>query len=382
MTLLIALLSLGIWVWLLTARGAFWRSTPVLGNRMPAGTAKIAVVIPARDEADNIRQCLTSLLAQTYPGPLSLVLVDDNSTDGTGQIAAAIAASDPRVSIINGAPLEESWSGKLWAVSQGLHHPSVQDADYVLLTDADIAHAPDHLSRLVAKAEADGLDLVSEMVRLHCTTLAERALIPAFVFFFQLLYPFAWAADPGHPLAAAAGGTMLVSKPALDRIDGVSRIRHNLIDDVALAREIKRGGKIWLGHAESADSLRIYEEPRDVWQMIARTAYVQLNHSPALLAATCLGMIVTYLVPPLLLFRDHGYAVIGFVTWCLMAFALPADAAPLWAFAIVGICFASDRPVLPGREPLPPPSGITGDAGAAGKTASIRNRRRHDFHDP
>ena len=290
MTGLIALASFAIWVYLLGFRGRFWRSGPVLGNGVPTGSVPVAIVIPARDEAEHIAATVSSLLSQTYAGPVSLVLVDDNSTDGTAALALAAAQGDPRLTIVSGAPLPPGWSGKLWAVHQGLAQPGVQEAHYVLLTDADIAHAPAHLAQLVAKAEGGGFDLVSEMVRLHCTTWAERALIPAFVFFFQLLYPFSRASDPENPLAAAAGGTMLVSAKALVRIGGVEAIRHTLIDDCALAREIKRGGhKIWLGHAGKADSLRIYEGPADIWNMIARTAYVQLNRSPCCCWVPCWG---------------------------------------------------------------------------------------------
>jgi hopene-associated glycosyltransferase HpnB len=214
----------------------------------------------------------------------------------------------------------------------------------VLLTDADIAHDPGHVPHLVAKAEADRLDMVSEMVRLHCTTPAERALIPAFVFFFQLLYPFAWASNPVNPLAAAAGGTMLVSRAALDRAGGVDRIRRALIDDVALAREIKRHeGRIWLGHAEEARSLRIYDQPRDIWQMIARTAYVQLNCSPLLLMLTCIGLAVTYTAPPFFTVFAHGWhRIAGLLAWALMAYAFQPTLrrfrrSPLWGFALPGI---------------------------------------------
>jgi hopene-associated glycosyltransferase HpnB len=337
---LIAILSFAIWVWLLACRGQFWRSGPVLGNAAPTGRSKIAIVIPARDEAEHIGTTIASLLAQTYPGPLSLILVDDNSTDGTAALALSAANGDPRLTIVTGEPLPPGWSGKLWAVNQGLAQAPVRDAAYVLLTDADIAHEPGHLSQLVAKAEGNGLDLVSEMVRLHCDTFAERALIPAFVFFFQLLYPFRWASDREHALAAAAGGTMLVSSAALQRIGGVEAIRGTLIDDCALAREIKRGGHgIWLGHAERAESLRIYVDAKDIWQMIARTAYVQLKHSPLLLAATVIGMIVTYIAPPLLLLAGGWKAVLGLLTWLMMAYAFQPTLmryrrSPLWGLAL------------------------------------------------
>ncbi len=337
----LALLGFSTWVYLLGFRGAFWRSGPVLGNRTPTGTAKVTVVIPARDESEGIGRALKSVLGQDYKGPLTIVLVDDNSTDGTGAIAAALADADPRLNVVHGQPLAPGWSGKMWAVAQGLAHPRAREADYVLLTDADIEHAPGHLSALVGKAEADGLDLVSEMVRLSCATFAERALIPAFVFFFQLLYPFAQAADPANKLAAAAGGTMLVSRAALTRVEGVNRIRHHLIDDCALAHEIKSThGRIWLGHAEKAFSLRVYGAPSEIWNMVARTAYVQLRHSPLLLAGAVLGLLLTYVVPPVLALSAHGIALIlAILAWLMMAFAFQPTLrryrrSPLWGFAL------------------------------------------------
>lgn len=311
----IASLSFAAWVYLALFHGLFWRSKPVLEMCKPIGKAKVAVVVPARDEAASIERCLRSLLTQNYAGELAIILVDDNSTDGTAQLASALAASldnGAQLAIINGKPLEPGWSGKLWAVDQGLAHPLAAAADYVLLTDADIEHAPDHVSTLVAKAEADGLDLVSEMVRLNCATFAERALIPAFVFFFQMLYPFAWTADPRKRTAGAAGGTMLVARAALSRIDGVRCIRHQLIDDCALAKEIKSsGGRIWIGHSEHAVSLRVYPSWREVWNMIARTAYVQLNHSPLLLAGSVLGMGLLYVAPPVLALKGASHLLLS-----------------------------------------------------------------------
>jgi hopene-associated glycosyltransferase HpnB len=337
--ILIGILSVAIWAYMLLGRGGFWRSTPELAYRQASGSAKIAVVIPARDEADSIAAALNSLLAQDYKGPLSLILVDDNSTDGTGAIAGNLAVGDPRLEVVTGLPLEAGWSGKLWAVAQGLKHPKALEADYVLLTDADIVHAPGHLTQLVAKAEQGRLDLVSEMVMLHCETFAERALIPAFVFFFQSLYPFAWAGDPGNKLAAAAGGTMLIRRIALDRVEGVDRIKTCLIDDCALARQIKQGGPIWLGHATQAKSLRVYEGPGEIWAMIARTAYVQLNRSPALLLACVLAMGLTYIAPPILTFMGGWATALGLVAWAAMVFAFQPTLrryrkSPLWGLAL------------------------------------------------
>ena len=340
----VAALSFAVWVYLIAFRGGFWRSRPVLGTTEPSGAAKVAVVVPARDEAEYIARSVGSLLRQDHKGELAIILVDDNSTDGTTEIAAATDGACGRLTILAGKPLPPGWSGKLWAVHQGLAQAKTKAADYVLLTDADIEHASGHVAALVAKAEADVLDLVSEMVRLNCTTWAERTLIPAFVFFFQMLYPFAWAADPRKKLAGAAGGTMLVRRAALDRVEGVERIRGRLIDDCALAGEIKRsGGWIWLGHAEGAVSLRVYREWRNVWNMIARTAYAQLGYSPAMLIGCVAGMGLVYLAPPLLTVLAHGPArALGALAWVTMAAAFQPTLrrygrSLLWGLALPGI---------------------------------------------
>jgi hopene-associated glycosyltransferase HpnB len=343
MIALVSLLFFAVWVYLIGFHGRFWRSLPVLHPGVPSGKTKLAVIVPARNEAESIRQSLVSLLAQDYPEELSILLVDDNSTDDTGQIAASLA-SDKRLTIIAGQPLPPGWTGKLWAIHQGLAHEKAKAAGYIFLTDADIGHAPDHISTLVAKAEIDGLDLVSEMVRLHCRTAPERALIPAFVFFFQMLYPFAWVADPAKRIAGAAGGSMLVARPAMDRIQGVSRIRHRLIDDCALAEQIKStGGRIWLGHSERAVSARVYSRWRDVWNMISRTAYEQLGRSPLLLLGCIAAMGLIYLAPPLLAFFAHGLPrLLGVLCWLMMASAFQPTLrryrlSPLWGLALPGI---------------------------------------------
>lgn len=332
------------WLYLIALHGHFWKSGPVLQEGIPfSSIAKVAVVVPARDEAENIGKSIGSLLAQEFPGELLVILVDDNSTDGTAEIAASLMGLG-RLKIISGQPLPTGWSGKLWAVHQGLMQPEAQSADYILLTDADIEHASAHVATLVREAEANGQVLISEMVRLHCSTLAERALIPAFVFFFQMLYPFAWVEDPRRTAAGAAGGTMLVRRAALDRIGGVRRIRHHLIDDCALARQIKSsGGKIWLGHAELAQSLRVYADWREVWDMIARTAYVQLGHSPVMLLGCIAGMGLLYLAPlPMILFGHGLTRVLAVVAWLVMTIAFQPTLrrygrSPLWAVALPGI---------------------------------------------
>lgn len=339
----IANASLAAWAYLLAFRGKFWRSGPVLRADNPSRLAKVAAVVPARNEAEHIARSAGSLLGQDYSGSLSVIVVDDGSTDETSKIAEEVAAAHSaagRLTVLRGAALPHGWSGKVWAIHQGLAAEQVRAADYVLLTDADIEHAPGHIAALAAKAERDGLDLVSEMVRLHCETAAERALIPAFVFFFQMLYPFAWTADPKKRTAAAAGGTMLVSRAALQRVDGASRIRGELIDDCALAREIKlSGGRIWLGHAEAARSVRVYGWS-EAWNMIARTAYAQLGYSPLMLAGCVVGISVVYLAPPLLAVFGRGVPrVLGTLAWGAMAAAFQPTLrryrrSPLWGLAL------------------------------------------------
>jgi len=242
--------------------------------------------------------------------------------------------------VIHGAPRPPGWSGKLWAVAQGVERCT---ADLILLTDADIVHDPEHVATLVAKAEAGRLDLVSEMVELRAESLAERALVPAFVFFFQLLYPFARVNDPASATAAAAGGTMLVRRAALERIGGIASLRGALIDDVTLAARIKRGGPIYLGHSRLARSLRPYPEAADIWRMVARTAYVQLRFSPLLLLGTVLGLAVIWLAPPLLTLLAAGPGRwMAALAWAGSAASyLPTlrrfRQSPLWALALPGI---------------------------------------------
>jgi hopene-associated glycosyltransferase HpnB len=331
MIFLPVLLSVVIWVWLLVGHGAFWRSGPVLGAAYPTRPLKVTVVIPARDEAEHIADTLRSLLIQQFNGELKIVMVDDNSSDATGALARELAVTDRRLSVLDGELLKTGWTGKMWAVSQGLRQTETLAADYVLFTDADIVHGPGHLASLVSRAERDQLSLVSEMVRLRCESLAERATLPAFVFFFQLLYPFRWVCDPGRTTAAAAGGTMLVAQEALRRVDGVNRISRALIDDVALAREIKRGGhRIWLGHGEQVISERRYAGFSDAWKMIARTAYVQLGYSPWVLIGTCVGMLLVYVEPVLAsLFATGALRWAGAVCWTGMAIAFQPT---LWRY--------------------------------------------------
>jgi hopene-associated glycosyltransferase HpnB len=305
----------------------------VLPTAYPTTTPSVAVVVPARDEAPLIEASLQSLLTQDYAGPFRVILTDDNSTDGTGDIARSIG--DPQLTVITGAPRPAGWSGKLWAVSQGV--AEAREADLVLLTDADIVHEPAHLASLVCKIERCDLDLVSEMVKLACYSWAERALVPAFVFFFQLLYPFEWVNDGSKATAAAAGGSILIRRRALQRIGGIESVRGALIDDVALAAAVKKGGTIWLGHAALARSVRPYPSIGDIWRMVARTAFVQLRYSLALLALTTIGMALIWLLPPVLVLFERGAAFwCGLAAWVtLSACYLPTlsrfGRSPLWA---------------------------------------------------
>ena len=343
----IGALSLGIWLYLLLARGGFWlareRDDRDEGPA-PAAWPSVTAVVPARDEADVIGRSIGSLLAQDYPGAFRVILVDDQSTDDTAAVALAAARSvgaEARLEVMGGAPLPSGWTGKLWALSQGVARASADSPpDYVWLTDADIGHASDGLSRLVARAEHGGLTLTALMVRLHCGTGPERLLIPAFVFFFQMLFPFAWVNAPSNRLAAGAGGCMLIRHRALEQAGGIASVRSEIIDDCALARKLKARGPIWLGLATRAESLRPYDTVGQIGRMISRSAYAQLGYSPWLLAGTLAGMILTYLAPPLLALFGHGPArIAGAAAWLLMAISFQPTLrlyrrSPLWGVAL------------------------------------------------
>lgn len=328
------ILSLLIWVGLLGFWGQFWRADQRLRaeDLFPLRTwPAVAVVIPARDEAELIGTALRSHLTQTYPGSLSIVLVDDQSTDGTSNIAAQVAkdlGKTGNLTILWGQPLPPGWTGKLWAMEQGFRDLQQQPSppDYVLFTDADIAHGQASVQQLVTKAETDGLDLVSLMVRLRCQSFWERLLIPAFVFFFQMLYPFPWVNNPHKKMAAAAGGCALIRFSALARIDGLQSIRHALIDDCALGAAIKADGPIWLGLSTTTCSLRPYPDLQSIWNMVARSAYTQLNYSPWLLMGTVLGMMLVYLISPLgfalgVFWGQIALTGLGLSGWLAMALA-------------------------------------------------------------
>jgi hopene-associated glycosyltransferase HpnB len=312
----LAAIPLLIWIYLLGFRGGFWRiSKHFAPVELPLISDKrVAVVIPARNEAHVITQALTSLLEQDFPAPLHIFLVDDASNDGTGEIAAAAAESASRTScltIIKGAPLIEGWTGKLWALSQGVEQAQTLAPDYLLLTDADIVHGPDGLAKLVAIAETKRYDLTSYMVKLASVSFAEKALIPAFVFFFLKLYPPAWIASQQFRTAGAAGGCILIRPEMLKKIGGLAAIRNEVIDDCALAREVKRaGGRIWMGLTSTTESIRSYDTFLEIGRMISRTAFNQLQHSSLLLIGTAAVLVFTYVLPVLLLLTGNVAAMI------------------------------------------------------------------------
>lgn len=325
----------------MTVWGQFWRADQRLDAEDSSAATPlpaIAAVIPARNEADVLPTSLRSLLVQDYPGSFQIVLVDDQSTDGTGEVAQQTAADlnqTDRLTVIQGDPLPAGWTGKLWAMEQGVRHAQtlLPLPDYYLLTDADIEHDRANLRQLVAKAQQADLDLASLMVRLRCESFWEKLLIPAFVFFFQKLYPFPLVNNPRSRVAAAAGGCILIRRSALEQIGGIGILRQALIDDCSLAQAVKAQGKtaqtsgrIWLGLTQSTYSLRPYPSLKSIWDMVARTAYTQLNYSPLLLVGTLVGMALVYLVAPIAVFAglltaNAPLAIVGLATWLLMAIA-------------------------------------------------------------
>ncbi|HWK36983.1 glycosyltransferase [Sphingomonas sp.] len=334
----IGALTLAIWLYLLLANGGFWlareRDTAGLPAAPPTWPEVVAVV-PARDEAEVIATVIASLAAQDYPGDFRIVLIDDGSSDGTATLAAA--AGGARLTVVSGVPLVEGWTGKLWAVSQGI--AAAGTPRYLWLTDADIAHAPDTLRSLVTRAEGGGLALVSLMAKLRCVSFAERALVPAFVYFFEMLYPFARVNAP-RGIGAAAGGCMLVRRDALERAGGIAAIRGALIDDCAFGALIKRHGRIWLGLTDRARSIRRYDTAGSIAAMISRSAYAQLDYAAWKLAGTIVGLGLIYAAPPLLAVLGSGPArMLGAAAWLAMAVSIQPmlrfyRRSPLWGPAL------------------------------------------------
>jgi hopene-associated glycosyltransferase HpnB len=346
--------SVLVWFYLLAARGGFWRAAPRTPARAAAEAAsglasrlpsrRIAAVIPARNEAGVVARCIASLLQQDGGHALHIFLVDDNSDDGTARAArdaAARLSAEAFLTVIPGRPLPPGWTGKMWAVEQGIERAGALAPDYFLLTDADVVHAPENLAALVAIAEARGCDLASFMVELRCATLPQKLLVPPFVFFFFKLYPPRWISDPRRGTAGAAGGCMLLRPAALARAGGIGAIRGAIIDDCALAAAVKRsGGRLWLGLTRSARSLRDYPSFAQIGRMISRTAFNQLAHSPWRLAAAVVGLALTYLAPPaLLLSRDLPAMAMGAAAWAMMTLAYLLMTRfyglnPLWALSL------------------------------------------------
>ncbi len=331
-------LPLVIWLYLLLFRGLFWqaqeRDDRHVPNAEPTSWPSVTAIVPARNEADVIATTLSSLLAQTYAGRFRILLVDDESSDGTRAQAGALG-NEARLRVLAGNPRPSGWTGKLWAVHQGVLEAAKEPSDYLWLTDADIRHTPDNLAELVRRAEADGLVLTSLMAKLHCTTWPERFFIPAFVYFFAMLYPFSWVNSVRKKMAAAAGGCMLVRRSALEAAGGIEAIRGEIIDDCAMGRLMKPHGPIWLGLTERAKSIRPYRHMGEIRRMVARSAYAQLRFNPLLLLGTFLGLCLMFLSPPVYML-------------------LAPDGSWLAAAAAYGLMTASFRPMLRfyGRTPL------------------------------
>jgi hopene-associated glycosyltransferase HpnB len=364
-TLTLAALACGIWIYLLVGRGGFWRCGETLDTPRDATVGgatwpSIAAIVPARDEAEVIAASLTSLLRQDYPGELSIVLVDDHSTDGTADVARRLARvpGQPPLTVVSAPPLPAGWTGKLWALRQGIAYVEANRTapDFLWFSDADITYADDVLRQLATKALAGDLALASVMARLRCDAFVERATIPAFVFFFQMLYPFSRVNDRACGIAAAAGGCMLARRAALQNAGGIDAVRAELIDDCALARRMKRQGPIWLGFSSAVRSVRRYRSFDDVRRMVARTAYCQLGYSAPMLALTAIGLTITFVAPVVFALGSHGAAHgFGLAGWALMVVAFQPTlrryrASPAWgvalpAIALVYLCFTVDSAI-------------------------------------
>jgi hopene-associated glycosyltransferase HpnB len=347
--ILFGFVPLAIWLYLLLLHRGFWllRERDTVPAAEPQVWPPVVAVVPARNEADVIQRSIASLAAQDYPGPFHVVLVDDLSDDGTADLARGL--SGDRLTVLAGGPRPTGWTGKLWAMQQGLDHAAKSAPEFLWFTDADIAHSPDNLRQLVARAEKDGRVLVSLMARLHCKSAAEHFLVPAFVFFFDMLFPFGAVNDPRSKIAAAAGGCMLARRDALEKAGGIAAIRHNIIDDCALGRAMKAQGPIWLGLTDRAVSLRPYPHVSDIRHMVTRTAFAQLGYSPLVLAGTLLGLALVYLAPVMTALFAWGISQLaGWLAWIIMAVMFQPmlrfyRLSPLWGLALplIGVFYAA-----------------------------------------
>lgn len=353
MAMVLAVIALIVWLGFLFAWYGFWKVDQRLRDSRTVGEPtdwpSVTAIVPARDEADVIADSVASLARQDYPGRFHIVIVDDSSRDDTADIAREIlrgAYSRGNGDVISAPPLSPGWAGKLWALRTGTVHPATESADFLWFTDADIVHPPHMLRDLVATSAMRNLALVSLMVRLPVVGFWERFLVPAFIFFFQLLYPFPAVNAPHSRIAGAAGGSILVRREALTAIGGLEAIRERLIDDCALAASVKRSGRrIWLGLAEESRSLRRYTRLADFWAMVARSAFEQLKRSALLLVLVVAGMALIFVVPVSLTFQfvieptPAGW--VGLAAWVLMSVCYWPTVryhglGPLWAATLPG----------------------------------------------
>lgn len=361
-SIILTSLSLIIWLYLILFRGKFWLCNQFIPEEKISLNSypSVSVIIPARNEAEVLPISLNSLLNQDYQGKLTINLIDDQSTDNTSKIAEKIAQKNSKsikLNIIKGQALPQDWTGKLWAMKQGVNYAQKNsNPDYFLFTDADIQHSQNNLTQLVTKAEKENLDLVSLMVLLKCESFWEKLLIPAFVFFFQKLYPFPWVNNSQNKVAAAAGGCILIHKEALTRIGGIEVLKDALIDDCTLAKEVKKtlpqNKSIWLGLTKTIYSLRSYPSLQSIWNMVTRTAFTQLNYSFLLLIGTTIGMFITYLIAPLglvlgIVNSNFLLILISGLTWLLIAIAYyPTlkiyQVSPIWSLTLplIGLLYS------------------------------------------
>jgi hopene-associated glycosyltransferase HpnB len=341
----LAAIPFAIWFYLLLARGSFWKvqeddTAPQPLEHWP----RVIAIVPARNEAETIARAVSALAKQDYPGEFSIVIVDDHSEDATAALALQTAeesGATDRVLVHAAAPLPPVWTGKLWALNEGISLAAKKMPAFYWFTDADIVHAPDTLRRLVFRAERDSLDLTSLMVLLQAKTFPERFLIPPFLYFFLMLYPPRWIADPKARTAGAAGGCILLRRPALERIGGLAAIRNEVIDDCALARAVKKsGGKIWMGLTRASVSLREYRTFAEIRDMIARTAFAQLRHSFVLLVATLAGLFATFWLAWILFLTGNDPAwimastAISIMTTTFLLTVSFYGLSPLWSFTL------------------------------------------------
>lgn len=347
--ILFGFVPLLIWLYMLALRRGFWllRERDTAPVREPASWPSVVAVVPARNEADVIQQSIGSLVAQDYPGPFHIVLVDDLSDDGTADLARGLGSN--RLTVLTGSARPPGWTGKLWAMSQGSDHAAALQPEFIWFTDADIAHSTDNLRQLVSRAEDGKRVLVSLMARLNCRSTAEHFLIPAFVFFFDMLFPFGAVNDARSKVAAAAGGCMLARRTSLEKAGGIAAIRHNIIDDCALGRAMKVQGPIWLGLTDRALSLRPYPHLSDIRHMVTRTAYAQLGYSPLVLLGTLFGLALVYLAPVMTALFAWGVSQLaGWLAWIIMAVMFQPilrfyRLSPLWGLALplIGVFYAA-----------------------------------------